>query len=190
MKEAKLYLFIRPIITFLFKFIYKPKIRYKENIPTKGKVVLAGNHTHDFDCLALISSTKRPIHFFAKIELFKGPFSPIFKSLGLVPVDRKNKNKEAVILGEKYLNDNKVIGIFPEATYHKKDELLPFKIGAVKMAKDTDSYIVPFAITGKYKHGKVIITYGKAYKIKSNDLEKENDKLRNKIIKLIEDNEV
>ena len=33
----------------------------------------------------------------------------------------------------------------------EKKELLPFKIGAVKMAYDTNSEIIPFAIIGKYK---------------------------------------
>ena len=35
---------------------------------------------------------------------------------------------------------------------------MPFKYGTVKMAKETNCYIVPFSITGKYK---------KAFKIKT-----------------------
>lgn len=191
MKESNFYICIRPILTFLFKIIYKPTFINKENIIKEEGIILAGNHTNNFDCLSLIASTKRPIHFFTKIELFQGPFGFIFKSLGLIPVDRKRKNKDALDQGYKYLNENMVVGIFPEGTYHKKEKtLLPFKIGAVKMAYETKKKIVPFAIIGKYRRGKIKIIYGKAYSIISNDLEKENEKLKKKIIKLIKDNEV
>ena len=191
MRESSFYIWIRPILTFLFKVLYKPKIINKENIIEKDGIILAGNHTHNFDCLALISSTKRPIHFFTKIELFKGPFGFIFQSLGLIPVDRKKKNKNALEQGYTYLKNHMVIGIFPEATYHKKEgTLLPFKIGTVKMAYETKKKIVPFAIVGKYKRGKIKIIYGKAYSVISQDLEKENAKLKKKIEKLIKDNEV
>ncbi len=191
MKESTFYRCIRPLLTFLFKAIYKPEIIDKENIETTGGVILAGNHTHAFDCLSLIASTKRSIHFFTKIELFKGPFGFIFKGLGLIPVDRKKKNKEALNHGYAYLNHDMVIGIFPESTYHKeKGTLLPFKIGAVKMAYETKKKIVPFAIIGPYKRGKIKIVYGKGYYVTTNNLDFENEKLKNKIEKLIQIYEV
>ena len=71
-KESKLYIIVRPIIKILFKFFYNPKVIGDGNIPKEGKVILAGNHTNNFDCLMLMSSTKRCIHFLAKIELFRG----------------------------------------------------------------------------------------------------------------------
>ena len=62
---------------------------------------------------------------------------------------------------------------------------MPFKYGAVSFAKKTNSLIVPFSITGKYKiGGNIKITYGKPYKV-SDDLEKENNILMNKVINLI-----
>ena len=78
--EPILYRITRPIITSLFKIIYRPEIIGKENIPKEGKIVLAGNHTNNFDCLLLISSTKRTIHFLAKDELVKGAKKIIFKN--------------------------------------------------------------------------------------------------------------
>ena len=51
------------------------------------------------------------------------------------------------------------------------------------MAYDTNSEIIPFAIIGKYKVFKrgLTIIFDKPYKIKSNDLDLENEKLRNKV---------
>ena len=69
-----LYIIVRPIITLLFKILFHPRIIGRNNIPMNGSVVLGGNHTSNLDCLLLISSTKRKIHFLAKDSLIKGKF--------------------------------------------------------------------------------------------------------------------
>lgn len=109
-----------------------------------------------------------------------------FKGMGIIPVDRKNKNPLALKEAINNLNNNNVIGIFPEGTTNKtKNIIMPFKYGAVKMAKEANAYIVPFSITGEYKFfGKLKITFGKPYKV-SNDLEKENNILMEKVTNLI-----
>ena len=191
MRESRFYKFVRLVLTPLFKLVYKPNIIGKENILDKEGIILAGNHTNNLDSILLISSTKRLIHFFAKIELFKGPFGFIFKSLGLIEVDRSKKNKNALEMGYKYLEDGKVVGIFPEGTFPKdKKKMLPFKIGAVKMAYETKKKIVPFAIVGEYKRGKIKIAFGKPYNITNSNLDKEINILRDKVKKLIKDIEV
>ena len=72
MKEPILYRITRPVIKVLFIAIFRPTYKGLKNIPKEGRVVLAGNHTSNLDCLLLISSTKRTIHFLAKddIDLF------------------------------------------------------------------------------------------------------------------------
>ena len=67
--------------------------------------------------------------------------------------------------------------------------LLPFKFGAVSMANKTDAYLVPYAITGKYKFRSkdLTINIGEPFKA-SDDLEKANDKLKEEIQKLIKEN--
>ncbi len=180
MKEPIFYKIVRPIIKFLFLIVYRPLIIGKENIPKEGRVILAGNHTNNFDCLLLISSTKRCIHFLAKDSLYKGWKKVIFKNMGIIPVDRSKKNKEAMETARTFLLDDKVIGIFPEGTINRTDEIImPFKMGSVKLASDTDSYIVPFVITGSYRIFRkgLKVEFGKPYKMVDSDLEKENEKL-------------
>ena len=57
------------------------------------------------------------------------------------------------------------------------------------MAKDTNCYIVPFAITKKYKLLKksVTISFGEPYKV-TEEINLENNKLENKVIELIRSN--
>ena len=188
--DVILYKIVRPIITILFKVLYRPKIEGKNNIKSTGRIILAGNHTNNFDSPLLISCTRRNIHFLAKIELFKGIKKIFFDNMGLIPVDRSKKNHNALENAYNYLKNEKVIGIFPEGTYGKgedKGKILPFKVGAVKMAYETNTEIVPFAITGTYKlfSRDLKIKFGNPIKIKSKDLEKETERLRNIIIKMV-----
>ena len=188
-KDVILYKLARPIITFFFKLLYRPKIVGVENIPKTGKVILAGNHTNNFDSVFLMSSTKRNIHFLAKIELSRGIKKIIFNNLGLIFVDRSKKSNEGVIdTAKQYLETDLVIGIFPEGTTEKGcGYLLPFKIGAVKLSYDTDTEIIPFKISGDYKlfSKNLKIIFEKPYKA-NNDLENSNKKLYN-IINNIKD---
>ena len=170
----------------IFYILFRPKYINKNNIPENSPVVLAGNHKSNFDCASLVCSTSRAVHFLAKKELLDTKMKWFFKGMGIIPVDRKNKNPLALKEAINNLNNNNVIGIFPEGTTNKtKNIIMPFKYGAVKMAKEANAYIVPFSITGEYKFfGKLKITFGKPYKV-SNDLEKENNILMEKVTNLI-----
>lgn len=179
MKDPKFYKFVRPLLKGFMKFVYRPKMIGLENIPEDGAVVLAGNHTNNFDCLLLIASTKRCIHFLAKDSLYQGWKKIIFKNMGIIPVNRKIHDKSVIPAAKKVLEKNSVVGIFPEGTFNRTEDIvMPFKMGAVKIASDINCPIVPFAIIGEYKPFKkgLTICFSTPLQIGEN-LEKENKKL-------------
>ncbi len=184
------YRLLKPILGWIFKFYYHPKIIGKENIPKEGPIIIAGNHKHLYDqCLAILA-TKRPIHYMAKKEYFEGKMAWFFKFVGCIPVNRSKKDPNATKQALKVLNQGYALGIFPEGTRNKtKKTLLPFKYGAVSLANKTGSTIVPFGITGKYcfRSKDLTIRFGKPYQIKK-DLETENQKLFHEIENLIQKN--
>ncbi len=187
-----MYSFIRGIVIFLYYLTFWPKIIGKKNIPKKGRIILAGNHTSNFDWGLLIIATKRQVHFLAKKELFKSKILSFFlNKFGIIPVDRKRKNKEALDTAIKYLSEERLIALFPEATTNKMKEtvILPFKIGAIKMANDTDTKIVPFTIKGGFIpiFKRPIIEFYEPFKVKSTDLEKENKKFMDLIEKKLKE---
>lgn len=188
MKESKFYKVLRPFVKVFTYIFLRPVYKGIDNIPKEVSFILAGNHTSILDPLVLISATKRNIHFLAKDELWKGPKKIFFSNLGLIPVNRREKDKFALKEAEKYLKAGMVIGIFPEGTTEKGRGLLPFKIGAVKMAYDTNTNIVPFVIKGSYNLFKRLeVIFGKPIEINNSDLKLENDNLRNLIIKMKEE---
>jgi len=177
--------FLKP----LFKLYYHPQIIGKENIPSAGSLVIAGNHKHIMDQCLTIVATKRMIHWMAKREYFDNwKVSWFFKATGVISVDRAIKDEHAKKEALAVLEDGGAIGIFPEGTRNKTDSfLLPFKFGAVSMAQKTDSYIVPFGIGGDYRFRSknLKIVYGKAFKVGTMNLEEANNKLRQEVEKLM-----
>lgn len=187
-----IYKFNRVVLGFIFKLYYNPKIIGKENIPKDGPILIAGNHKHLYDqCLAIIA-TKRGIHYMAKKEYFDNKKTAwFFKANGCISVDRSKKDPKAVELALSVLKDGGAIGLFPEGTRNKtKEFLLPFKFGAVSMAKKTDAYIVPFGLTGDYKFRSknLTIRFGKPFKVTKMELDKANEKLYTEVYKLMKQN--
>lgn len=187
-----LYKFGKFILSPVFKLYYNPKIIGKDNIPLDGPILIVGNHKHVYDQFSTIIATKRGIHYMAKKEYFDKKISRwIFKSVGCIPVNRENKDNEAVESALSVLKDGGAIGLFPEGTRNKTDKfLLPFKYGAVSMAKKTGALIVPFGLTGDYKFRSkhLTIRYGKPFKIGDMTLKEANDKLYKEIEKLMKEN--
>jgi len=187
-KNKIMYNVYKYILGVIFIIYYRPKIVNKKYIPKKGPVIIAGNHIHLFDQCLPILSTRRMIHYMAKKEYFEGKTAWFFKSSGCISVDRGNKEnaKIAINTATNLLKDGYAVGIFPEGTRNKtEDLLLPFKIGAVKMAKETDATIVPFVITGEYKfwNNNLKVTFLKPFKVNNMTLEYANKRLRNMMLK-------
>lgn len=184
------YRIVRLIVRFLFLSLFRPRIKGIENIPKNENYILAGNHTKWLDPVMLVAIVKDEIHFLAKDSLFKGITKPIVKGMGAIPVNRKIHDHQALENAIDALRKGAVIGIFPEGTINreKKEPTLPFKIGAVKMANTTNTKIIPFVITGKYKvfSSAITIEFLKPRTI-SNNLDLENEKLRDEINKKLEE---
>ena len=180
-------IFLKP----LFRFYYNPRIINKEAIPKDGPIIICGNHMHIYDQCPVIMSTKRVVHYMAKKEYFDGKLKWFFKFTGCIPVNRSIKDENAKNLALEVLEEGGAIGLFPEGTRNKtKAFLLPFKFGAVSMAKKTNATIVPFGITGTYKFRSKNLTvrFGSAFKVGDMTLEEANEKLYKEIERLMKKN--
>jgi len=193
MKEPFFYRFIaRPVLRIFVKLYFHPTVVGLDNIPKKGRIVLAGNHTNDMDSVMMVGIVPfRVLHFLAKDSLLKGAKKLIFKGMGIIPVNRAIHDKNALESAINALEEDKSIAIFPEGTINRtEDIIMPFKIGAVKMASETNTPIVPFIITGEYKFRSknLKIEFLPSIKVsKKEDLTKDNEKLMKIISKKLEE---
>lgn len=189
MKEnKKLYKFLKIIYSRLLKILYKPTAYDIENIPEEGPIIFVGNHRHAFDPIVVMTYTDRIVHYMAKESLFKGIHGKIFESIGLIKIYRTKSNPMAVIEAKQVLEHGGAIGIFPEGTRNRTNqELLKFRHGAVAIAKETNSKIIPFAIRGKYRLLKkgLSIEFGKTIDVSKIEIDEANDYIRNEVLNIL-----
>jgi 1-acyl-sn-glycerol-3-phosphate acyltransferase len=116
-----------------------------QHIPAKGPVILIANHTSSLMDAALLGVLlKRPIHFFARADVFTNVFvKKILHGLNMAPVYQNNKyrnnlqvNDDTFNHAKKILNNGEVILFFPEGSSHVEYELLPFKKGIFRLGFD------------------------------------------------------
>lgn len=176
----------------IFKFWYNPKIEGKENIPANGAIVVACNHKHLMDQCMVIISTKRPIHYMAKSEYFENKkVAWFFKAAGCIPVNRNGHDSDAKDAATDVLKSGGALGIFPEGTRNKtEDILMPFKFGAVSLAKKNGALVVPVGVSGDYKFRakNLKARIGEPIDVSEMDLEKANELLQSSVEALIRKN--
>jgi len=189
MKEKNvIYKILKIICGPVFKVLYRPKAYGKENIPEEGAVIFVGNHKHAFDPVVVMTNTKRIVHYMAKESLFKGVHGILFKSIGLIKVYRSKSNPMAVVEAVQILKNGGTVGIFPEGTRNRTEqELLRFRHGAVAIAKQANSKVIPFAIRGKYRILKkgLEIEFGEPVDVSTMEIEEANEYIRNEVLKLL-----
>jgi len=184
--NIKFYKSIKKLLTMPMKLVFNTKVTGLENIPDKP-YILAGNHRNMFDVVILITNIDDEIHFMAKKELFKlRILKNIFSKMGAFPVDRNGKDIKAIKESFRILKSGEVLGIFPEGTRNKTDNvLLPFKEGVTSIASKTNVPIVPFGIGGEFKRNKLRLNIGEPIDINKIEKEKQKEYLEEKVKELI-----
>ncbi len=159
------YRIVVKILKFLVFILFDLEVHNAENIDnTEGGLIVCGNHISLIDPVILAISTKRQIHYMGKKELFENKLlSFIFRKIGAFPVDRQGVSLSSIKSSLNVLNNNGVLGIYPEGTRIKNgyDENNA-KPGIALIAKKANVKIIPVYVEGPYKfRGKIELYIGK-----------------------------
>ncbi len=153
-QKSWLYNIATVVVTPVISAIYRVKFRNKNNIPKEGAYILISNHLSYLDPLVLgMGQRQRKLRFMAKSELFKNKlFAKLITGLGAFPVVRGDGvEQEAISTGEEILRDGGVMTIFFEGKRSKTGEFLRPRSGAMLIAHQTNTPIVPACITPEKK---------------------------------------
>lgn len=115
-----LYRFCRFLISQTFERLYRLEVQGLDYVPTRGPVVLCPKHQRWEDIPVVGLALPRPLHFIAKVELFRRPFMREFlRGLGGVPVDRQSPRSTLSSFRAlaPLLKGRAAIVVFPEGTY-------------------------------------------------------------------------
>src|SRR5919204_5401265 len=134
--------------------VYRLRVTGRENVPDDGGLVLAANHTSNFDPwpLGLPLFPRRQLRFMAKVELFNPLLGPILRAGGAFPVRRGEGDVEAIQTAVDLVRAGEIVVMFPEGTRQRKGLRKKFEprphSGAARIALQADAPLVPTAISG------------------------------------------
>lgn len=158
-----LYSFIRALLSIVFKIVFRINIIGIENIPSKGKIIICSNHVSMLDPITVAISIPRRIYFMAKKELFDNKLlGKLLNRLGAFAVDREGSDLAAIRNSLKILKNEDSLGIFPEGTRRKEEDIDNAKPGIAMISIKGKAPILPIYIDTKYKlFKKINIIIGK-----------------------------
>ena len=124
-----------------------------EKVPSDTRFLLVSNHRSNYDPILTWQVFKDyDLAFVSKPENFKIPmFGRIIRKCCFLPIDREDPRKAIVTINKAadlIKADTVSVGIYPEGTRHRGEEMLPFHNGVFKIAKKADVPIVIVSVSG------------------------------------------
>jgi 1-acyl-sn-glycerol-3-phosphate acyltransferase len=116
-----------------------------------GPLVFVANHASYLDPLLVIAALPRDCAFVVKREAMGWPvLGAIIRRLEHVPVERFDPKESAASTESlrHVLDEQRSLFFFPEGTFSLSAGLLPFRLGAFKLAAETGRPVVPVALVG------------------------------------------
>jgi 1-acyl-sn-glycerol-3-phosphate acyltransferase len=126
----------------LARLLYR--IEIVGSVPS-GPVIVAANHESFLDPPLLALVTRRPLHFLAKVELWRyRPGAWLMDALGGIPIRRDRRELLSVGRAEELLRAGESVAIFPQGTVQGGS----WTRGAARLALATGAPLVPVRIVG------------------------------------------
>ena len=149
---------------------FKIEFHGVENIPSEGACLITPNHITYADPIWITIPIRRRIYYMAWDKPFEIPvLGFLMRSFGAFPVSLDSADASAHRSANDLLRAGRALVIFPEGGRTKTGKLMPFKMGAFRLALTHGVPIVPVTINGAEKiwpvgkmlprPGKLTITY-------------------------------
>ncbi len=113
------------------------------HVPREGPFLLAANHASYLDPPGIGVCFRRPIHYFARETLFRGPAGPILRGVNAVPVSRDGSDLTAIRRSLDVLKAGEGLLVFPEGTRSPDENFLPPRRGIGLLACKGQVPVVP-----------------------------------------------
>lgn len=144
-----LYGVLQTVLPIVLKAVFALEVSGTENIPKTSGAIIAANHISLLDPPVLGAALPRPVHFMAKKELFANPlFAWVIEKLNAFPVQRGTADRVAIRKALLLLEQQALVGIFPEGTRSKSGALGNPEPGVALIAAKAGAPIIPVAIAG------------------------------------------
>ena len=159
------------LLTFSMNLHFRVKVKNKKNKKIKGGYIIVSNHSMFKDPLILINAFKnRRIRILAAEIVFDGHKVRSFfmRKMGIIRIDRKKYDIDAVTKCIDVLKGHGVLVVFPEGQIDRENGIKQFKSGAAFMAQQANVPILPVFIEQKRHHLRYVVHIGE--KIDTNSI--------------------
>ncbi len=140
---------LRVLIRAALASLSRLEIIGRENLPPGGPLIVIGNHFSFIDPVAMIRACPWPLEFLAGARMPNAPriVTWIPALWGVFPVYRGAVSRKALRSAEQVLQQDGVMGVFPEAG-NWATVLRPARPGAAYLAARTGAPILPIGLDG------------------------------------------
>ena len=140
---------LRRLARVVFGAYFRCYSRGRRNLPRKGGVIIAPTHRSNLDTPLVGGAASRPLRYFAKSGLFKGPITTWFLvATGAFPVRREMADRSALMAALTVLETGKALVVFPEGERKSGTRIHPLLDGVAWLAAKAQVPVVPVAIGG------------------------------------------
>ena len=123
-----------------------------DHIPQKGAAIVAANHVSLLDGIILGACLPRLTRFMTKNSPFQNPIiRKVLMAAGAFPVKRYRTDVIAVRNAWRVLQEDHLLGVFPEGERSWDGQMLPFKKGTLRLIMAAGKPLIPVGISGIYE---------------------------------------
>ena len=146
-----LFSLLRPLVRRLVYRYLPVVVRGRRHVPAAGAAVVLPNHGSLLDAVLLGAALPRTIRFMAKDSEFGNPvLGTILCRLRAFPVRRHAVDAQAVRTAVRIVQNDHLLGLFPEGERTWDGQGLPLRRGALRFLLSLGVPMVPVGITGTY----------------------------------------
>jgi len=162
-----LYWFCWMVLRLYFGLLLRVRVEGLQNVPRRGGLVLCSNHISWLDPLLLGALAPRRLFYMTKAEAFASPpAGAILRTVGAFPVHRHKGDRRAIRHALDLLDTGRIVAVFPEGTRSRDGHLGRAEPGAALLAVWSRREVIPVAISGVYRPGRLTVRFGPAFTIR------------------------
>jgi acyl-[acyl-carrier-protein]-phospholipid O-acyltransferase/long-chain-fatty-acid--[acyl-carrier-protein] ligase len=142
---------MRFVLGYVLSRRYKVSVQGMKNIPSKGGVLLLGNHVSWIDWAILQIACPRPMRFVMLRSIYERWYLKwFFDMFRCIPIESGPRSRQALTAVGEALNRGEVVCLFPEGTISRTGHLAEFRRGYERACEQVDDsvVIVPFYLRG------------------------------------------
>ena len=141
--------FVQRLARAVFGAYFRCYTRGRRSLPREGGVIIAPTHRSNLDTPLIGASAGRPLRYFAKSGLFRGPVTTwMLVAMGAFPVRRDTIDRSALKAALSVLEAGQPLVVFPEGERKSGTRIYPLLDGAAWLAAKSQVPVVPVAIGG------------------------------------------